>query len=158
MARPTKFRPEFVSVARSMGQLGATDVEIADAIGVNIATLYRWKAENQKFCDAIKVGKEAADERVTKSLYHSAVGYEHDETDIRVVNNALVKTKIRKFYPPVPTSLIFWLKNRQADAWRERTEITGAGGGPVLTANVDLKNATPEQLRALASIVLPDGG
>ncbi len=138
MGRPSKFKPEFVGVARGMCRLGATDIEVADAIGIFISTLYRWKAENKPFCDALKAGKKESDDRVVSSLYSSAVGYERDEVDIRVVMNEIVETKVRKFYPPVPTSAIFWLKNRRPEEWREKVDHTlGNPDGSALNLKVE---------------------
>lgn len=127
MARPTKYKPEFAKIAESMAKLGATDIEIADALGVEARTLYRWKAENKVFCQAVKVGKEVADERIERSLYARASGYEHDEVDIRVVQGAIVQTPIRKYYPPDTTAAIFWLKNRRPADWRDKTEQEHSG-------------------------------
>lgn len=133
MARPTKFKAEYVEQARKLCQLGATDIEIADFLEVDVRTLYRWKGEHEPFCQALKAGKEVADERVERSLFSRANGYEHDEVDIRVVGGELVQTPIRKFYPPDTTAAIFWLKNRRPAEWREKVEnvITGPNGGPV---------------------------
>jgi hypothetical protein len=103
MARPTKYKDEFAKVAESMAKLGATDIEIADALGIEVRTLYRWKAENKAFCQAVRVGKEVADARIERSLYARANGYEHDEVDIRVVGHQIIQTPIRKFYPPDTT-------------------------------------------------------
>lgn len=131
--RPTKFKPEFVAQAEKLCALGATDIEIADFFAVDVRTLYRWKSEHDNFCQALKVGKEVADDRVTRSLFARANGYEHDEVDIRVVNGEIVQTPIRKYYPPDTTAAIFWLKNRNPNAWREMkaVELTGKDGGPV---------------------------
>lgn len=119
-------------------------MEVADFLGIEVRTLYRWKAENEAFCQALKLGKEVADDRVERSLYARANGYEHDEVDIRVVANAIVQTPIRKYYPPDTTAAIFWLKNRRDKQWREAkaVELTGANGGPVVVA----ASALDEQL------------
>lgn len=131
MARPSKFKDEFIEQAQKLCRLGATDVEIADFIGVDVRTLYRWKGENEAFCQALKAGKDVADERVERSLFARANGYEHDEVDIRVVNGEVVQTQIRKFYPPDTTACIFWLKNRKPAGWREKIEnvVMGPDGG-----------------------------
>jgi hypothetical protein len=122
MARPSKYKPEFVKQAEKLCALGATDIELADFFEVNVATLYRWKNEHQEFCEALKVSKEIADDRVERSLFSRANGYEHDEVDIRVVDHVIVQTPIRKFYPPDTTACIFWLKNRRPDLWRDKIE------------------------------------
>jgi hypothetical protein len=131
--RPTKYKPEYVEQAKKLCALGATDIEIADFFEVDVRTLYRWKGEHDKFCQALKVAKDIADERVERSLFARANGYEHDEVDIRVVDHTIIQTPIRKFYPPDTTAAIFWLKNRKPEKWREMKaiELTGSDGGPV---------------------------
>jgi hypothetical protein len=127
MARPTKYKPEYVEQAAKLCALGATDIEIADFFDVDARTLYRWKAEHEAFCQSLKVSKEIADERVERSLFARANGYEHDEVDIRVVAGAIVQTPIRKFFPPDTTACIFWLKNRQPEKWRDKQDVEHTG-------------------------------
>ena len=131
MGRPSKFKQDFIQQAEKLCKLGATDIEIADFFEVDVRTLYRWKGENEAFCQALKAGKEVSDERVERSLFARANGYEHDEVDIRVVNGEVVQTPIRKFYPPDTTACIFWLKNRRPTEWRDKVEqeLTGPNGG-----------------------------
>jgi hypothetical protein len=134
MARPSKFKPEFTEQARKLCRLGATDGEMADFFGVVVSTFHLWKLQHPEFAKALKAAKAAADERVVRSLYQRAVGYEHDDVDIRVVGGKIRTTKLRKHYPPDTTACIFWLKNRQQQEWRDRTDHTlgGANGGPVV--------------------------
>lgn len=160
MARPTKFKQEFIAQAEKLCRLGATDIEVADFLEVEVRTLYRWKADNDAFCQALKAGKSEADDRVERSLFARANGYEHDEVDIRVVGGGIVQTPIRKYYPPDTTAAIFWLKNRKPTEWRDlkAVEMGGPNGGPVQTkTSIDVSGLSNEQLRALASIaVQPD--
>lgn len=137
MARPTKFKPEFTAQAEKLCRLGATDIEIADFLEIDVRTLYRWKGENEAFCQALKAGKEVADERVERALFSRANGYEHDEVDIRVVSGAVVQTPIRKFYPPDTTAAIFWLKNRRPDLWRDKQEVQHSGGVTLVASPLD---------------------
>lgn len=134
--RPTKFKAEYIEQAKKLCQLGATDVEIADFFEIDVRTLYRWKGEHDKFCQALKVGKAVADERVERSLFARANGYEHDEVDVRVVGQEIVQTPIRKFYPPDTTACIFWLKNRRPEDWRDKVqnELSGPDGKPLQAA------------------------
>jgi hypothetical protein len=153
MARPSKYKPEFVAQAEKLCKLGATDMEIADFFEVNVATLNRWKAEYPEFCASIKSGKSEADERVERSLFARANGFEHDDTDIRVVDGTVVQTPIRKHYPPDTTAAIFWLKNRRPGDWRDKQEheLSGKDGGPIETkATLDV---TGLSTAALAEIV-----
>lgn len=131
--RPTDYLPEYAEQARVQCEQGATDQELADLFEVSVRTLYRWKNTHPEFCQALKAGKDPADERVERSLFERATGYERDEVDIRVVGGEIIQTPIRKFYPPDTTAAIFWLKNRKPDLWRDKTEtaLTGANGGPI---------------------------
>jgi hypothetical protein len=85
--RPSKYVPAFCDQARSLCKLGATDIEIADFFGVNVATLYRWKNDHREFCEALKQPKADADARVEASLYHRATGYTYDDEEVRVLPN-----------------------------------------------------------------------
>lgn len=140
MARPSKYKPEFAAQAAKLCALGATDVEIADFFEVDVRTIHRWKGEFDEFCHSLRSGKEVSDERVERSLFARANGYEHDEVDIRVVSGEIVQTPIRKYYPPDTTAAIFWLKNRRPDLWRDKVEqtITGPNGGPVQVQRIEL--------------------
>lgn len=150
--RPTAYKPEYAEQAEKLCRLAATDIEIADFFDVDVRTINRWKEAHPEFCHSLKTGKELADERVERSLYARATGYEHDEVDIRVVGQEIVKTPIRKYYPPDTTAGIFWLKNRRKEQWREMKalEIGGPNGGPVETKQtLDVSNLPLDVLTAI---------
>jgi hypothetical protein len=132
--RPSKYKDEFVEQARKLCKLGATDADMSDFFGIDICNLNVWKLKHPEFGRALKDAKSVADQRVVRSLYQRAVGYEHDEVDIRVVGTEVVQTPLRKRYAPDTTACIFWLKNRMRDEWKDRTEheVAGKGGGAVL--------------------------
>lgn len=127
MARPTKFQEEYVSKAEKLCKLGATDIEVADFFDVDVRTIYRWKNENERFCHALKLGKAESDDRVERSLFARATGFECVDTDIRVVEGQIVQTPVRKIYPPDTTAAIFWLKNRKPAEWRDKQELDHGG-------------------------------
>lgn len=137
MARPSKFKKEFVAQAEKLCKLGATDMEVADFFEVDVRTIYRWKTENEAFCQALKSGKAESDERVERSLFARAIGYEHDEVDIRVVGGGIVQTPIRKYYPPDTTAAIFWLKNRRSEQWRDKQDVEHSGNVTVVASPLD---------------------
>ena len=138
--RPSKYKPEYAQQAAKLCALGATDAQLADFFNVAISTVALWKVQHKEFSDALNLPKEEADKKVEQSLYRRAMGYEHDEVDIRVVEGQIIQTPIRKYYPPDTTAAIFWLKNRQIDKWRDikAMELTGQGGGAIET-NVTLE-------------------
>lgn len=129
IGRPTAFKPEYIEQAEKLCRLGATDEELADFFNVNRATIWRWAQKNDRFCNALKSGKEFADERVERSLYHKAIGYTYDAVKIFMPANAEapVYAPYKEHVPPDTTAGIFWLKNRRSDAWRDKREVEHSG-------------------------------
>jgi hypothetical protein len=97
--RKSAFRPEFILVARACARFGAVEDEIADELNIGPATLDRWKQKYPEFRCALKAGKDAFDDRVERSLYRLAIGWNGQ--------------------PPNTTAAIFWLKNRRPREWRD---------------------------------------
>ena len=129
VGRPTKFEPEFCEKAHGLAAQGATDLEIADALEVHVSTLYRWKAEHPEFRECLRLGEDAASERVSASLYHRAVGYSHPAVKIFMPagKDDPVVVPYREHYPPDTAAASFWLKNRKAAEWRDKQEIDHSG-------------------------------
>lgn len=130
--RPSKYRSKF---ARQMGvaaQLGATNEQIAQMLGVSVDSVERWKEKHPDFGGSVKLGKDEADDRVERSLYQRATGYSHPDVHISNYQGDITMTPITKQFPPDPTSCIFWLKNRRPKEWRERQELTGGNGAPLI--------------------------
>lgn len=136
MARPTDYKPEYAEQARKLCELGATDIEIADFFEVSDRTVYRWQIKYPKFCQALKAGKEAADLRVERSLYHKATGYTFEAEKIFQYEGNVVRAPYREHVPPDTTAMIFWLKNRKPEDWRDKREqeLTGKNGGPLVVS------------------------
>lgn len=118
--RPTKYKAEYVKTAKKLCELGATIPDLAEAFGVAVSTVNLWTVKHKPFSDALKVGKSKADDRVERSLYERANGYQHEEDDIRVVGGAIEITPTIKRYPPDTTACIYWLNNRRPDQYRAR--------------------------------------
>lgn len=128
MARPTKYKPEFAEQAKHLCQLGATDRDVAEFLGVAEYTVRRWSARYPEFCAALKVGKAEADARVEQSLYRRATGYTHEEEKVFCnADGKVTRVKTLKHYPPDTTACIFWLKNRNPAEWRDRMDFGGDG-------------------------------
>jgi hypothetical protein len=122
--RPPIYKPEFAEQARKLCELGATDADVAEFFGVADRTIYRWQAQHDEFCQALKAGKVAADDRVERSLYHKACGYSFDAVKIFMPAGAKkpVLVPYREHVPPDTTACIFWLKNRRPVLWREKVD------------------------------------
>jgi hypothetical protein len=125
--RPSKFDKIDWEIVKKMYNQGFTDLEVCRAIGIDESTLTKWKQNNKEFFTSLKGWKEKADEKVEKSLYERAMGYEHDDLYITQYQGEIISEKIKKKYPPDPTSMIFWLKNRKPEQWRDKQEHSFEG-------------------------------
>ena len=121
--RPSKYREEFDIQAYKLCLLGATDEELAGFFEVNVDSIYEWKKVHPSFSETIKKGKEVADATVAESLYKRATGYNHAAVKIFNDNGSEMIVPYVEHYPPDPTSMIFWLKNRQPAKWRDKQEV-----------------------------------
>lgn len=137
--RPTKYREDYPKRAYKLCLLGATDKQLADFFEIEESTLNNWKLEYPEFMESLKAGKSDADAVIAQSLFHRAKGYSHPEDKIFNEDGEAMIVPTVKHYAPDTTACIFWLKNRQKDKWRDRTEtgITGADGTD-LTINVNI--------------------
>lgn len=134
---------DYVEQGRKLAQLGATDAEIADFFGVARFTITRWKVRHPEFGEALRVGKDAPDQRVVRSLFHRAVGYDYVEQQaIKVVDydssgkkvgERVVVVEVERHVPADTTAQIFWLKNRDKENWRDKQthEHTGKDGAAI---------------------------
>lgn len=126
MARPSSYKPEFAEQARKLCELGATDAELADFFEVSVRTLNNWKSKPE-FLQSLKVGKDAADNRVEASLYHKATGYTYDSVKIFQFQGQVIEAPYREHVPPDTTAMIFWLKNRRPEQWRDKVDNIHSG-------------------------------
>lgn len=98
---------------------GLTDEQIARNFGVNFKTVMKWKEDHSEFMEAIKKGKEVSDYELENALHKRATGYYYEE---ETVTNAGKVVKVKKYEHANPTSLIFALKNRLPNKYRDKVE------------------------------------
>ena len=76
---------------------GLTDEQISRNLGISKVTFYKYKASCSELNELLKRSKEVVDYEVENALYKSAMS-----------GNV--------------SAMIFWLKNRRPDKWRDRKE------------------------------------
>lgn len=120
-------------MVKRLCEMGATDADLADALGVTIPTIWAWSSKYPDFFKAKNSGKDAFDPLVERSLAQRALGYTFDSEEIKVIDGEVRRVRVRKHVPPDVTACIFWLKNRRPALWRDvnRFEHTGRDGGPM---------------------------
>lgn len=99
---------------------GLTNEQIANNIGISTVTLYDWQNKYPSFSNALKKGKEVVDIEVENALLKRAMGYTYEE---KTIENGKVTKIVTKQVSPDTTALIFWLKNRKPQTWRDKQEV-----------------------------------
>lgn len=169
--RPPIYDPEtFPEIAYEYcSKLGFTNKQLAALFMVTENCIESWLREHQQFFRRVRDGRWDFDSgAVTKALVTRACGYDlverffewktNEETGER--ERVLVR-ETNKHIPPDPTSIIFWLTNRQKEYWRRevRHEHTGKDGQPIQSEDPAthallrelLKKASPDMLVGLRS-------
>jgi hypothetical protein len=149
VGRPTLYKPEYCELAYKFCLLGASNAKLAELFEVAGSTIDKWIAEIPEFSGAVREGREIADANVAKSLYHRAVGYSHNEDDIKMFQGQIIITPTTKHYPPDTGAATMWLKNRQGDKWRDKQDVEHSGA-------VGVSLITDEQARRIAEEILRD--
>ena len=88
---------EKVALIEGWAKDGLTQQQIAENLGIGLTTLKDYMKKSSSISTAIKKGKEVTDYQVENALFKSAI-------------NGNV------------TAMIFWLKNRRPDKWRDRRD------------------------------------
>jgi len=122
--RPSKYDPLFAAQAGKLCELGATDMEIAEFLNVALSTFYLWRHTHPDFSEAVRAGKERADDRVERALYNRAVGYTFETEKVFQFQGEIVRAPTREHVPPDPGAAMNWLKNRKPDTWRDKIDHT----------------------------------
>lgn len=93
-------KPEKLVLLQGWAINGLTIEDIAANIGIGKTTIYEWMKKSTNIANALKIGREQADNIIENALFNKAKG-----GDV--------------------TAMIFWLKNRRSDRWREKREVAG---------------------------------
>lgn len=108
---------------------GITETELMKRLDVSRTTYYKWKESKKEFREAIERGKRGQIQVVENQLLKKILGYTVEETEERQDEHGnVLERKIKtKFINPDTTSMIFWLKNRNPDEWKDRIENNHTG-------------------------------
>lgn len=99
---------------------GLTNEQVAAKCGVTGTTLYAWMNKYPEIAEALKRGKEVVDIEVENTLLKRALGYDYVETMTETGPQGVKVRQTTKVVLPDIAALIFWLKNRKPETWRDK--------------------------------------
>lgn len=110
MGRPSSYNPDHCERVVEFLSDGYSLQAFAGEIGVSRSTVYKWMDEHEAFSDAVKIAQAK-----------SALAWEKRLRSLSLTGEGN------------PTAIIFGLKNRASEEWRDvkATELTGKDGGPI---------------------------
>lgn len=173
---------------------GLDDAQIAQNMGINVRTLYKWKSKYGQIGQALKKSKEIVDAEIEESLISTMRKHTVTTTQYKMVkkDDLVLKAERTKFmnvyklnhpeatkdqiliataesvdvYEQIPmiktvtevdpniSSMIFWLKNRLPDKYRDQTfkKLNEAQARKAIAE----ANISEKQLKALEEADNPD--
>lgn len=106
--------------------LGATDKDLAKFFEVNEDTINEWKKVHPEFSESVREAKDRYDTReVESSLLLRAKGMTRIVQKYDSIAGKIVE--LTEEIIPDPTSIKFWLANRDRDRWRDKQDVEHSG-------------------------------
>ncbi|MDG1857790.1 MAG: hypothetical protein P8I94_01725 [Emcibacteraceae bacterium] len=107
-------------------------------------TIYNWKNEFPAFAETLRDAKMVLDSKVVRSLFERATGYSQVDYKFAAHGGKITDVKeYQKHYPPETAAMVFWLKNRQPNMWRDKQHME-------LSTSVTVERLSEGRERALA--------
>lgn len=152
--REDVFLPDKEHLVRMIAMKGATDDEIAEAFGVDKERFQRWRRIYPSMNTALEQGRLQVDADVVYSAYKSAVGYTYEEEQATQKGGVVT---VERYAKADPSSIQYWLNNRQPLNWRSSSTKHLAGRSREDDEAVDgVKPETRDDLiNAIVSMIAP---
>lgn len=120
----THVEPKLEEV-RKWAKDGLSDKQIATNLGIAYSTFREYKKKFSALSAPLKEGKDCAVKQVENALFKKALGYEYEEVTKEIcINEETGKQELKitkvvtKRVHPDTTAIIFYLKNRRSDKWK----------------------------------------
>jgi hypothetical protein len=99
---------------------GATDEEIAVALGIAVSTFSDYKNKYSELSEALRAGKQTVVLNIKAALYKKAIGFEYEEKRGVKKGDKVVSTEIFKRYSPPDTTAAAMLLRNYDEAYRDK--------------------------------------
>jgi len=141
----TKRTPEKVSSFLAALMIYGNVTKAANETGIDRQRWYEWRSGDVDFAkawnEAAQIGVEALEDEARRRAF--------DGVDQPIYHLGNKIDTVKKYSD---TLLIFLLKAHRPEKYRERQEISGPNGGPILTENLTDLDAD-ERARRIASVL-----
>lgn len=123
-----------MTLIRGWARDGLKDTQIAGKMGISSTTFYRWQNEHEEIREALKRGKAPVDVGLEDKAFDLGLGNcvvtetvteiftEGVDADGKPIEKSRHIRKVERHLPPSVTMLIFLLKNRLPEKYREKRE------------------------------------
>lgn len=139
-----KYSSKLVDDICALVRAGNTHRDAAALNDISEDTFYEWKKKRPEFSEALKKAELQCKQRCIAVIQRAAAGRAADKK-----KNITAKD-------PIWTAAAWWMERRYAHEYAERKEISGPGGGPIVNRDVRLPNLSPDVLKKLASMAIPE--
>lgn len=102
---------------------GLSYEQIAKNCGVTKQCLFNWREKSPEIAEALRKGREVVDRELENALIKRALGFTLTKT--RIIEDDKGKKRIETIVEevaPDTAAIIFALKNRKPDTWRDKRE------------------------------------
>lgn len=120
---------------------GATDEEVYNQLGIGKTSFYYYCKEHFELNELRKRTKEIVDIDVENMLLKKSLGYtvkiskpfkvkhiKYNENGKKIAEDEKIEyAEEEEYIAPSDTDMIFWLKNRKPEKWRDKHEIEHSG-------------------------------
>ena len=107
------------------------DRQIAEFLKISLSTLSEWKIKYPSFSESLNSAKQIINQKVEAALFKRAIGFKEREAKVFCHEGMIISEEFEKVYPPDSTAMIFWLKNRDPNRWKDKQEVEHAGAGEI---------------------------
>jgi hypothetical protein len=125
--RMPSYRKEFVKAARIVCSLyGSSVEELGKFFGVTPGQIKHWMNEYPEFAQAVNDRATEINMQIMGRLARRALGFyaKTEKIFYDVKRGDVVKVPTKEYYPPSEPAIIFWLKNRMPDEWKDSKDVS----------------------------------
>lgn len=151
------YRPDYPEKAAKLVLNGAVERDLIAYFQVTKKVFDIWQAMYPEFAAALAISKEAslADQRVERSVYQMALGYNVEAEKIMNYRGQVIRAKYQEHIPANINAAKFWLINRDPQKWgRDPEKVNSELSAKPSVLNVNMiKGMSTDQLRQLLQVL-----